>query len=410
VESGTILYVPVYPLQHGIGAMPIVSFRSKPAESPPEEYPSAPRVKAQTSNEDIAAAKIAAVARGKKARFEEAEKHYAAQKIQAIQRKHSGWSEPTRADSGKQRYRNGTRSPAMRRQLSRKVSFGSIKFDPLLRERSWTDDLQDAIARCAATLPCWAPPSAQPMAGSEDASSYVSGSSRSPASSFRPGSSAPSTAPPKSSMKSPASSFRSSLRSPAVSDRNRSSPHGLHAGASVVVAPTDADGAAPATLPAAAAAAGPAAAATIAPAASAPSAEPDEDDDEEHDVPVVASRLTDTPVEPAYSGGTSNKQLLSDALFTKVKTLFDKMDIDCNGVITKEEARQFWGTNFAKVNAQAMFNEVDVDGNTTITFAEWVGFWENVISSNYEEDDLLDEIEEIIHGGSWVDFDDNRTT
>jgi len=32
-------------------------------------------------------------------------------------------------------------------------------------------------------------------------------------------------------------------------------------------------------------------------------------------------------------------------------------------VITKEEARQFWGTNFAKVNAQAMFNEVDVDGN-----------------------------------------------
>jgi hypothetical protein len=214
VESGTILYVPVYPLQHGIGAMPIVSFRSKPAESPPEEYPSAPRVKAQTSNEDIAAAKIAAVARGKKARFEEAEKHYAAQKIQAIQRKHSGWSEPTRADSGKQRYRNGTRSPAMRRQLSRKVSFGSIKFDPLLRERSWTDDLQDAIARCAATLPCWAPLSAHPMAGSADASSYVSGSSRSPASSFRPGSSAPSTASPKISLQSPASSFSSSLRSP----------------------------------------------------------------------------------------------------------------------------------------------------------------------------------------------------
>ena len=32
-------------------------------------------------------------------------------------------------------------------------------------------------------------------------------------------------------------------------------------------------------------------------------------------------------------------------------------------MITKEEARQLWGTNFAKVNAQAMFNEVDVDGN-----------------------------------------------
>ena len=158
-----------------------------------------------------------------------------------------------------------------------------------------------------------------------------------------------------------------------------------------------------------AAAAGPAAAATLAPAASAPSADP-EDDDDELDVPVIPSRLTDTPVEPAYSGGTSNKQLLSDALFTKVKILFDKMDIDNNGEITKDEAQLFWGTNFAKVNAQAMFNEVDVDGNTTITFAEWVGFWENVRSSNYDEDDLIGEIEEIIQGGSWVDFDDNRTT
>ena len=51
----------------------------------------------------------------------------------------------------------------------------------------------------------------------------------------------------------------------------------------------------------------------------------------------------------------------SDALHYYVPTILPT--IDCNGEIAKEEARQFWGTNFAKVNAQAMFNEVDVDGN-----------------------------------------------
>ena len=50
--------------------------------------------------------------------------------------------------------------------------------------------------------------------GMADAGSFVSSSSRSPASSFRPGSSAPSTASPKISLQSPASSFSSSLRSP----------------------------------------------------------------------------------------------------------------------------------------------------------------------------------------------------
>ncbi len=90
--------------------------------------------------------------------------------------------------------------------------------------------------------------------------------------------------------------------------------------------------------------------------------------------------------------------------------LFDKIDDDGNGEITHEEAKKFWSKNFAKVNTQAMFNEVDDDGSGTVSFAEWIGFWENVIKSNYKEDDLLEEIDMIIEGGSWVDFDDDRTT
>jgi len=57
-------------------------------------------------------------------------------------------------------------------------------------------------------------PSPKLATSSDDAGSFVLSSSRSPASSFRPGSSAPSTASPKISLQSPASSFSSSLRSP----------------------------------------------------------------------------------------------------------------------------------------------------------------------------------------------------
>jgi len=124
------------------------------------------------------------------------------------------------------------------------------------------------------------------------------------------------------------------------------------------------------------------------------------------------SKLVAAPVDKDYAGGADEVQrrLLSDVLFSKVKTLFEKMDADGNGEITREEARAFWGKNFAKVNAQAMFNEVDDDNSGAVDFPEWVGFWENVIKSEYKEEDLIEEIEMIIEGGSWVDFDDNRTT
>ena len=57
-----------------------------------------------------------------------------------------------------------------------------------------------------------------------------------------------------------------------------------------------------------------------------------------------------------------------------------------------------------------MFNEVDDEGDGAVTFAKWIAFWENVVNSGYNEEDLLEELDSIIEGGSWVDFDDNRTT
>jgi len=93
-----------------------------------------------------------------------------------------------------------------------------------------------------------------------------------------------------------------------------------------------------------------------------------------------------------------------------LRAFFDKMDIDKDGTVTKEEATKFWGKNFAKVNANSMFNEVDEDGDLSITWDEFHSFWQNVIASGYEPEDIKEEVEMMMEGGSWVDFDDGRTT
>ena len=125
------------------------------------------------------------------------------------------------------------------------------------------------------------------------------------------------------------------------------------------------------------------------------------------------------------------------------------MDIDGDGSVTKDEAIKFWGKNFAKVNANSMFNEVDEDGNGSVTWDEFTDFWKNVVGSGcarlavfgesgwchassfvrtsifrfgvhsptrcrppgrYSEEDLIEEVEMMLEGGSWVDFNDGRTT
>ena len=115
------------------------------------------------------------------------------------------------------------------------------------------------------------------------------------------------------------------------------------------------------------------------------------------------------------------------------------------------------GKNFAKVNANSMFNEVDEDGNEAISWDEFHAFWQNVVAHGYPEEDVLEEVwntpplslrntpplslpspcrcgtpsplprlfswrrgaqpplpplqvDMMIEGGSWVDFNDGRTT
>ncbi len=49
---------------------------------------------------------------------------------------------------------------------------------------------------------------------------------------------------------------------------------------------------------------------------------------------------------------------LPPALEAQLRKLFGKMDRDRDQILSKAEAVEYWGKNFAKINAQAMFNEV----------------------------------------------------
>ena len=46
----------------------------------------------------------------------------------------------------------------------------------------------------------------------------------------------------------------------------------------------------------------------------------------------------------------------------------------------------------------------------SITFDEWIGFWLNVLQHGYNQDDLEEEVEMLLEGNSWVDFNDGRNT
>lgn len=46
----------------------------------------------------------------------------------------------------------------------------------------------------------------------------------------------------------------------------------------------------------------------------------------------------------------------------------------------------------------------------SVTWDEFTAFWKNVVGSGYSQEDLIEEVEMMLEGGSWVDFNDGRTT
>ncbi|KAJ1619574.1 hypothetical protein T492DRAFT_415738 [Pavlovales sp. CCMP2436] len=81
------------------------------------------------------------------------------------------------------------------------------------------------------------------------------------------------------------------------------------------------------------------------------------------------------------------------------------------------EAEKFWAGGklgkFGKMSARAMFNEVDDDANKSISYKEWVDFWTNVKNSpehSYSDEDIIEEVQAMLKGEAWRDWDDGKST
>lgn len=98
---------------------------------------------------------------------------------------------------------------------------------------------------------------------------------------------------------------------------------------------------------------------------------------------------------------------LSQKAWDKLLNLYIKMDADGCNAVKRDTALAFFST-YKNVNVEAMFNEVDVDKSGAITSEEFMDFWMQVRSSGYSEELILEEVEQIMEGGSWVDWKDGR--
>ena len=92
----------------------------------------------------------------------------------------------------------------------------------------------------------------------------------------------------------------------------------------------------------------------------------------------------------------------------KVRKLFSMIDIDDSKTIDREETLRFWSKGFAKINSKVLFEQVDKNNDGAIQLDEWLEFWRVVYESGYDEDEICNELDNMINGGSWVKFDTNK--
>lgn len=96
--------------------------------------------------------------------------------------------------------------------------------------------------------------------------------------------------------------------------------------------------------------------------------------------------------------------------WNKCRLLFEKIDTDKTMVITPEKAEAHFKGGFKKISTEAMFNEIDLNHHNTITPKEWMNFWKQVKSSGYKQSHIDGELDNLLAGDPWVDWNDGRTT
>ncbi len=93
----------------------------------------------------------------------------------------------------------------------------------------------------------------------------------------------------------------------------------------------------------------------------------------------------------------------------KVQEAFDSFDVDRSKSIDKEEAIKHWSKGFGKISANEFFHAVDLNKDGKINFEEFSKYWQIVFEAGHKESDIVDELERIKNGESWVGFNDLPT-
>ena len=89
-----------------------------------------------------------------------------------------------------------------------------------------------------------------------------------------------------------------------------------------------------------------------------------------------------------------NKALAAD--------VFNAMDSNHDGMISKEEVLEWWKNNYAKLNARNLFGQLDKDENNEISFDEWMAYWSTFKNKGYSDSDIADELEFLKEKGPWA--------
>lgn len=102
--------------------------------------------------------------------------------------------------------------------------------------------------------------------------------------------------------------------------------------------------------------------------------------------------------------GAQNEKLPAN-VNEKVLRLFNLIDLDNSQTLEKDETLKFWSKNFPKINSHILFDQVDTNKDGTIQLNEWIEFWKLVYNSGYKEEEICEELDNMIDGGSWVMFE-----
>lgn len=109
---------------------------------------------------------------------------------------------------------------------------------------------------------------------------------------------------------------------------------------------------------------------------------------------IHVSAHLDWPKRPFFS-------TLSRKTWNMMHELFLRIDADESGMLTIDEAKEFFMENFKIMQVEKLFKVADDDGDGVISGDEFVRFWMHIKKNGYSESQIQGELSKVLEGDSW---------